>query len=108
MRNQTFLITLLHICTPIKNASTLSSFLYRTNTRVKSFKISGKDILSIIKSLDPTKTHGCDNLSNKMIQICNELITISLKLIFDQSLKKRKISRNLESNKCSPCTQKRR
>ena len=60
----------------------------RTNTRIKSFNISEKDILSIIKSLDPTKAHGCDSLSIKMIQICNEVITISLKLIFDQSLKK--------------------
>ena len=30
----------------------------------------------------------CNNFSIKMIQICNEVITISLKLIFDQSLKK--------------------
>ena len=43
------------ICTPIKNASTLPSSSYRTNTRIKPFSISEKDILSIIKSLDPTK-----------------------------------------------------
>ena len=43
-----------------------------------------------LKSLDPTKAHGCDNLSSiKMIQICKE-ITILLKLIFDRSLKKGK------------------
>ena len=28
------------ICTPTKNASTLPSFLYRTNTGIKSFNIS--------------------------------------------------------------------
>ena len=64
------------ICTPIIYASTLTSFSYRTNTRIKSFNISEKDILSIIKSLDSTKAHGCDNLSIKMIQIYNEVITI--------------------------------
>ena len=69
----------------------MSSFLYRTNTRIKSFNITEKDVLSIIKSLDPTKPHGCDNLSIKLIQICKEEITIPLKLIFDQSLKKGKI-----------------
>ena len=80
MIKQTFLITFFaSVCTPIKNASTLPSF-----------NISEKDILSIIKSLDPTKAHGCDNLSIKMIQICNEVITITLKLIFDQTLKKGK------------------
>ena len=40
----------------------------------------------IIKSLDPAKVHGCHNLSIKIIQICNDVITIPLKLIFDQSL----------------------
>ena len=78
------------ICTPIKNASTLPSFSYRTNTRIKSFNITEKDILSIIKSLGPTTAHGCDNLSVKMIQIFKEVITTTLKLIFAQSLKKQK------------------
>ena len=49
------------ICTPIKNASTLPSFSYRTNTRIKSFNITEKDIinnnLSIIKSLVSTKAY---------------------------------------------------
>ena len=40
----------------------------------------------IIKSLDPAKVHGCHNLSIKIIQICNDVITIPLKLIIDQSL----------------------
>ena len=74
----------------MKNVSTLSSFSYRTKTKIKSFNITEKNILSIIKSLDPTKAHGCDNLSIKMIQICKEGITLPLKLIFDQSQKERK------------------
>ena len=65
-------------------------------------------MLSITKSLDPTKAHGCDNVSIKMILICNKVITIPLKLVFDQSLKKGKFFRQLESSKCSPCIQKRR
>ena len=40
--------------------------------------------------MDPTKAHGCDNLSIKKIQICKEMITIPLKLIFDQLLKEGK------------------
>ena len=69
------------ICTPIKNASTLSYFPYITNSRISSFHATEKEILLIIKSLDPTKAHGCDNSSVRMINICNESIIIPLKII---------------------------
>ena len=36
------------ICTPIKNNSTLPSFSYKTNTRINSFFVDNRDILSII------------------------------------------------------------
>ena len=63
--------------------------------------ISEQDILLIIKSLDSTKAHGCDNLSTKRMKICSESITILLKIIFEQSLE-RKTSRNLvKSNSCT-------
>ena len=44
-------------------------------------------MLLIIKSLDPTNVHGCDNLSVRIIKICNESITIPLRIIFKESLK---------------------
>ena len=75
------------ICTLIKNASALPCFSYRTNSRINSFHATEMDKLLIIKSLDPTKAHGCDNLSVRMIKICNESITIPLKIIFTESLK---------------------
>ena len=75
------------VCTPIKHASTLPSFSYRTNSRINSFHSTENDILLILKSLDSTKAHGCDILSVRMIKICNESITIPLKIIFDESLK---------------------
>ena len=40
-----------------------------------------------MKTLDPAKAHGLDNISIKMIKICNDSITKPLKLIFEQSLK---------------------
>ena len=90
------------ICTPIKNASVLPSYSYKTNTRMDSFKVTESDILSIIKSLDSTKAHGCDNLSVRMIKMCSESITLPLKIIL--IAKKGKISRNMEKSKCSSCT----
>ena len=78
------------ICTPIKNASVLPPFSYKINTRINSFKVTESDILSIIKSLDSTKAHGYDNLSIRIIKMCSESITLSLKIIFQESLKKGK------------------
>ena len=75
------------MCTPIKNASTLTYFSYRTNSRINSFHATKNDILLILKSLDSTKAHGCDNLLVRMIKICDDSITIPPKIIFDKSLK---------------------
>ena len=47
-----------------------------------------KNILSIINSLKPSKAHRDDNISIKMIKICNESVAIPLKIIFEESLKK--------------------
>ena len=73
------------IYAPIKNASTLPYFSYRTNSRVNYFHTTEKDMLLILKSLDSTKTHRCDNLLVRIIKICNESITIPLKIIFKES-----------------------
>ena len=75
------------ICTPIKNASKLPAFSYRTEQRINSFRVSEGDILAIMKTLDPATAHGLDNISIKMIKICNDSIIKPLKLIFEQSLK---------------------
>ena len=42
--------------------------------------------LPIIKSLNATKAQGCEYLSVRMIKICNDSVTISLKIIFAESL----------------------
>ena len=76
------------ICTPIKYNSVLPPLLYKTNTGIRFFRVTNKDILSIIKSLDSTKSHGYDNISIKMIKICSESVAIPLKIIFEESLKR--------------------
>ena len=82
------------IWTPIKNSSVLPLLLfsYRTNPRVTSFHFIAEDISSIIKKIDPAKAHGCDKIS-KMIKICGESLTVSLRMKFEQSLKKVKFTR---------------
>ena len=71
-----------------KNNSILHPLLYKTNTRTNYFRVTNRDILSIIKSLDSSKSYGYDNISIKMMKICSELATIALKIIFEESLKK--------------------
>ena len=46
----------------------------------------------IIKNLDPAKAHGCGNISIKMIKVCSESLTVTLKIIFEQSLKEGRFS----------------
>ena len=76
------------ICTPIKNNSVSAPLLYKTSTRINSFFVTNKDILSIIKSLDSKNLHRFDNISIKMVKTCSESVTIPLKIIFEESLKK--------------------
>ena len=70
---------LVSICAPIKKDSVLPHFLYKTNTRINSFRVTNKDILSLIilLLLDSIKCCGYDNISVKMIRTCGESLTIS-------------------------------
>ena len=45
-------------CTPVKNASTLPKFKYRTDKRLNSFTINENDIFLIIKNLNADKVHA--------------------------------------------------
>ena len=71
---------------------------------MNSFKVTESDILSIIKSLDSTKAHGYDNLSIRMIKMCSESITLSLKIILQESLERRKFPEIWEKSKHGSCT----
>ena len=47
-------------------------------------------ISPIIKTFDAEKTHGWDNISIKMIQICGNAIALPLILVFETALKEKK------------------
>ena len=65
----------------------LPSFSFRIGSRIKSFHVTQNDILAIVKTLDPNKAHGCDNVSIKMIKICGQSFVLPLKIIFKHSFK---------------------
>ena len=50
-------------CTPVSNSIVLPDISFHTSAHLNSFNITKKDILAIIKSPDPNKSHGCDNIS---------------------------------------------
>ena len=53
---------------------------------IENVTISEDDIVRIVKSLNPNKSDGWDNLSIMMIEICDQSISYQLKLIFIDSL----------------------
>ena len=65
-------------------------FPCKSNTRINYFNVTESDILSIIKSLDSTIAHGYEKLSIRMIKMSTESITLPLKIIFHEPLKKKK------------------
>ena len=75
-------------CTPLENTSKLPLLLMKTDKRLNTISFKDSDITSIIKSLKPTKAHGADNISIRMIQFCSDSITLPLTLIFKFSLRK--------------------
>ena len=54
--------------------------------RLNIVSIKKDDITSIIKSVNPTKAHGFDNISVHMILFCGDSITLPLVQIFKFSL----------------------
>ena len=71
------------------------------------FGIMDEHISLIIKNLDPAKAHGCGNISVKMTKVCSESLTVTLKIIFEQSLKEGSFQQ-FGKSKCCSGTQKRR
>ena len=55
----------------IINDSVLPNFASRCDSLLSSVEITGEKILHIIRSLDPKKAHGWDDLSINMIKLCD-------------------------------------
>ena len=73
-------------CTPVSNFSVLPDISFHKNSRLNLFSITEKDILPVIKSLDPNKSHGWDKISIKVIKMCGESLVLPLKMISESDL----------------------
>ena len=73
-------------CTTLENTSKLPPLLMKADKRLNTISFKDSDITAIIKSLKPTKAHGADDISIRMIQLCGDSITLPLTLIIKFSL----------------------
>ena len=68
-----------------KNFSVLPHIDYKTIVRKFSVSVNETKIISIWK-LNPNKAHGCDNISIRMLKICDTVIARPLNLICEKCI----------------------
>ena len=78
-----------------------------TYARITLFHVTKENILLLIKTLDLYKAYVWENMSIKMIENCGESITVSLKIILEQSLKERKFLESWNKASIAPVHKKR-
>ena len=71
---------------PVVNSSVLPDKCYLTASSLESVTISGSNILKTIRSLDIDKAHGHDDISIRMLNICDSAIVEPLKILFVNSV----------------------
>ena len=75
-------------CTLLKNNSVLpSNQTFLTQSRLTSLDFSEEEILKIIRALNIHKAHGHDDISIRMIKICDKSLLKPLILLFQNSAK---------------------
>ena len=73
-------------CTPVANDSTLPTLLEISNETLSSLEVTASDIGKIIKALKVNKAHGHDEISIRILKVCESAITKPLYLIFKNCL----------------------
>ena len=85
-------------CSPINNTNALPPFECNVNSKIDNVIFTEHDILSIIRSLNSNKAHGWDDISIRMVKICDELMAYPLKIIFETGIypdKRKKLTLSL-------------
>ena len=74
-------------CSTINTGSQIPQQTLSMAPPLTDFHISNEKILSIIRSLNPDKAHGWDDISVRMIKLCDVALVFPLKLIFENCLR---------------------
>ena len=72
-----------------------------------SVNIKGDDVYLILKNLNPEKAHGWDNISIRMIQLCQKAIAEPLRILFLSFLEEGVYSDDWKKNNVVPTHKKR-
>ena len=73
-------------CKLIANTSVLPMFSYVTTSRIGIIQINEQEILSLIRGINAAKSSGPDEISGRMLLLCDSSIVHPLKLIFENKL----------------------
>ena len=73
-------------CKLIANVSVLPMFSYVTNSRNGIIQINEQEILSLIRGINAAKSSGPDEISGRMLLLCDSSLVHPLKLIFENIL----------------------
>ena len=73
-------------CTPLKNNSSLPvNQIFLTQSRLTSIDFDEDELLKIIRALNINKAHGHDDISIRMIKICDKSLIKPLTFLFKTS-----------------------
>ena len=78
-----------------------------TNAKISSIKFENIDIINVIKALDPCKAHEHDDLSIRILKICDLVIVKPLVILFKNFISQGMFPDNWEKMKHLPYSQKR-
>ena len=74
-------------CTPLKNDSVLPTLLeHDSEARFSKISFSDDQILKILRALDINKAHGYDEISIRMLKLCDKSIIPPLSLLFQNCI----------------------
>ena len=94
-------------CTPIPNNSTLPLVTTPiTNASLSSISFNDQVILNVIHSLNINKTHGFDDLSIRLLKICDSSIVRPLSIIFKNCLQNGSFPNNWKKSNVVPSDKK--
>ena len=71
-------------CTPLRNGSVLpKNQVFQTQSRLCTLHFDAEELLKIIRNLNVHKAHGHDDISFRMIKICDKSILKPLIILFE-------------------------
>ena len=82
--NESFILQ----CTTIDTGNEIPQDIPAATPLMNDFVISDEKILHIIRSLNPNKSHGWDEISTRMIKMSDAALVLPLKIIFTNCLRR--------------------